>query len=134
MVYTRVFCMIVVREQISADRKPFDCVAFVCDSRQAARNLTYALATAFQVIILIIINTVFIWHESIQIKKITDYEHGGVNIGGTEGKKKEKSIFFFCSYTASTLKKITFLRPCMSKRFYSVFLLVNTTLRLSRLF
>lgn len=47
--------MIVVREQTSADRKPFDCVAFVCDSRQAARNLTYTLATAFQVIILIII-------------------------------------------------------------------------------
>lgn len=50
--------MIVVREQTSADRKPFDCVAFVCDSRQAARNLTYALATAFQVIILIIIYTI----------------------------------------------------------------------------
>lgn len=41
--------MIVVRDQINADRKPFDCVAFVCESRQAARSLTYALATAFQV-------------------------------------------------------------------------------------
>uniref|UniRef100_A0A2S2P8H3 PID domain-containing protein n=1 Tax=Schizaphis graminum TaxID=13262 RepID=A0A2S2P8H3_SCHGA len=48
LVYTRVFCMIVVKEQISTDRKPFDCVAFVCESRQAARNLTYTLATAFQ--------------------------------------------------------------------------------------
>lgn len=45
--------MIIIREQTSVDRKPFDCVAFVCDSRQAARNLTYALATAFQVIMLI---------------------------------------------------------------------------------
>lgn len=42
--------MIVVRERVGTDRKPFDCVAFVCESRQAARNLTYALATAFQVI------------------------------------------------------------------------------------
>lgn len=42
--------MIIVREQLSADKKPFECVAFVCESRQAARNLTYALATAFQVI------------------------------------------------------------------------------------
>lgn len=47
--------MIVVKEQISTDRKPFDCVAFVCESRQAARNLTYALATAFQVIYLTIL-------------------------------------------------------------------------------
>jgi len=45
--------MIVVKEQISTDRKPFDCVAFVCESRQAARNLTYTLATAFQVILII---------------------------------------------------------------------------------
>lgn len=42
--------MIIVREQVNTDRKPFDCVAFVCESRQTARNLTYALATAFQVI------------------------------------------------------------------------------------
>lgn len=43
--------MIVVRDhQTGTDRKPFDCVAFVCESRQTARNLTYALATAFQVI------------------------------------------------------------------------------------
>lgn len=49
LVYTRVFCMIVVRERVNTDRKPFNCVAFVCESRQAARNLTYALATAFQV-------------------------------------------------------------------------------------
>jgi len=48
LVYTRVFCMIVVRDRMGTDRKPFDCVAFVCESRQAARNLTYALATAFQ--------------------------------------------------------------------------------------
>lgn len=56
LVYTRVFCMIVVREQINSNRKPFDCVAFVCESRQAARNLTYALATAFQVYTFKLIN------------------------------------------------------------------------------
>ncbi|XP_050434600.1 uncharacterized protein LOC126841885 [Adelges cooleyi] len=48
LVYTRVFCMIVVKDSMSADRKPFDCVAFVCESRNVARNLTYALAAAFQ--------------------------------------------------------------------------------------
>ncbi|XP_069690502.1 uncharacterized protein [Periplaneta americana] len=48
LVYTRVFSMIVVRE--GADLKgqhPFECHAFVCDSRGAARKLTYALASAF---------------------------------------------------------------------------------------
>ncbi|KAF4520631.1 hypothetical protein B566_EDAN007497 [Ephemera danica] len=48
LVYTRVFSMIVVRE--SAELKgqhPFECHAFVCDSRAHARKLTYALAAAF---------------------------------------------------------------------------------------
>ena len=30
-------------------RHPFECLAFVCDSRQTARRLTFALANAFQV-------------------------------------------------------------------------------------
>lgn len=49
LVYTRVFSMIVVREV--ADTKsqhPFECHAFVCDSRFGARKITYALAAAFQ--------------------------------------------------------------------------------------
>lgn len=48
LVYTRVFSMIVVRE--GADLKgqhPFECHAFVCESRGAARKLTYALASSF---------------------------------------------------------------------------------------
>ena len=31
-------------------RHPFECLAFVCDSRQTARRLTFALANAFQVL------------------------------------------------------------------------------------
>ncbi|CAH2056635.1 unnamed protein product, partial [Iphiclides podalirius] len=49
LVYTRVFSMIIVRD--SADPKglnPFICHAFVCESRNAARRLTYSLAAAFQ--------------------------------------------------------------------------------------
>ena len=48
LVYTRVFSMIVVKE--GGDLKgqhPFECHAFVCDSRNGARKLTYALASAF---------------------------------------------------------------------------------------
>ncbi|PSN46813.1 hypothetical protein C0J52_11192 [Blattella germanica] len=48
LVYTRVFSMIVVREM--GDLKgqhPFECHAFVCESRNSARKLTYALAAAF---------------------------------------------------------------------------------------
>jgi hypothetical protein len=68
LVYTRVFAMIVVREidtettddarpqrgaavkAVRAEdfRHPFECYAFVCDSRQSARRLTFALAKAFQ--------------------------------------------------------------------------------------
>ncbi|XP_045538392.1 low density lipoprotein receptor adapter protein 1 [Papilio machaon] len=49
LVYTRVFSMIVVKD--NADLKglnPFECHAFVCESRNAARRLTYSLAAAFQ--------------------------------------------------------------------------------------
>ncbi|XP_048002151.1 uncharacterized protein LOC125238764 isoform X1 [Leguminivora glycinivorella] len=49
LVYTRVFSMIIVKD--NADVKglnPFECHAFVCESRNAARRLTYALAAAFQ--------------------------------------------------------------------------------------
>lgn len=52
IVYTRVFAMIVVndkQQKISADSHPFRCHAFVCDSRETARSLTIALASAFEV-------------------------------------------------------------------------------------
>ncbi|XP_042237309.1 low density lipoprotein receptor adapter protein 1-like isoform X2 [Homarus americanus] len=51
LVYTRVFAMIVVREEAATSLKthhPFQCHAFVCDSRHNARKLTFALAQAFQ--------------------------------------------------------------------------------------
>jgi hypothetical protein len=49
LVYTRVFSMIVVKE--IGDLKgqhPFECHAFVCEGRNSARKLTYALASAFK--------------------------------------------------------------------------------------
>ena len=59
LVYTRVFAIIVVRPRPeprakeaakeTADQNPFQCLAFVCDSRQTARRLTFALAAAFKV-------------------------------------------------------------------------------------
>ncbi|KAF5304763.1 hypothetical protein FQA39_LY09540 [Lamprigera yunnana] len=48
LVYTRVFCMIVVKEDESKNLMPFHCHAFVCESRNQARQVTYALAAAFQ--------------------------------------------------------------------------------------
>ena len=65
LVYTRVFAMIVVKAESSTVKLselsklgdhnsgsnvalPFRCHAFVTDTRETARNLTYALATAFQ--------------------------------------------------------------------------------------
>lgn len=52
LVYTRVFAMIVVKEEQqnakSAEQHPFEVHAFVCDSRAMARRLTYALAASFQ--------------------------------------------------------------------------------------
>lgn len=48
LVYTRVFAMIVVKEiPDRSNESVFECHAFVCDSRQSARKLTYSLATAF---------------------------------------------------------------------------------------
>lgn len=46
LVYTRVFAMIVVKDEDSPH--PFEVHAFVCDSRAMARKLTFALAAAFQ--------------------------------------------------------------------------------------
>ncbi|XP_022208294.2 uncharacterized protein LOC111064814 [Drosophila obscura] len=46
LVYTRVFAMIVVKDDSSPH--PYDVHAFVCDSRAMARRLTFALAAAFQ--------------------------------------------------------------------------------------
>uniref|UniRef100_A0A8D8SK71 PID domain-containing protein n=1 Tax=Cacopsylla melanoneura TaxID=428564 RepID=A0A8D8SK71_9HEMI len=52
LVYTRVFSIIVVQDctdiKVKNNNIPFVCYAFVCDSRQIARNLTYTLAHAFQ--------------------------------------------------------------------------------------
>lgn len=59
LIYTRVFSMIVVYENDTKNsftmsqkefekQHPFECHAFVCESRNAARKLTYALAAAFQ--------------------------------------------------------------------------------------
>lgn len=50
LVYTRVFAMIVVKEDATnlKSQHPFQCHAFVCDSRHNARKLTFALAQAFQ--------------------------------------------------------------------------------------
>ncbi|KAK4296111.1 hypothetical protein Pmani_031373 [Petrolisthes manimaculis] len=50
LVYTRVFAMIVVKEEAASlkTHHPFQCHAFVCDSRHNARKLTFALAQAFQ--------------------------------------------------------------------------------------
>lgn len=47
LVYTRVFCCVLVSRS-DAPGPPFRCHAFVCESRAAARGLTYALAAAFQ--------------------------------------------------------------------------------------
>lgn len=50
LVYTRVFSMIVVRETENFRRiSPFECHGFVCESKYYARQLTYALATAFDI-------------------------------------------------------------------------------------
>ncbi len=46
LVCTRVFAMIVVGS--GGGQSAFQCYAFVCSSRQAARTLTFALARAFQ--------------------------------------------------------------------------------------
>lgn len=48
LVYTRVFCMIVVRDENLKDGVPFICHAFVCESKNQARQVTYALAAAFE--------------------------------------------------------------------------------------
>ncbi|XP_034951363.1 uncharacterized protein [Chelonus insularis] len=50
LVYTRVFSMIAVRDTSNFRKvSPFECHAFVCESKHHARQLTYALATAFQI-------------------------------------------------------------------------------------
>jgi len=48
VVYTRVFAMIVVRELGDLrGEHPFECHAFVCESRNSTKKLTHALASAF---------------------------------------------------------------------------------------
>lgn len=48
LVYTRVFSMIIVTDESLENGIPFVCHSFVCDSRDQARKITYALAAAFQ--------------------------------------------------------------------------------------
>ncbi|XP_044266069.1 uncharacterized protein LOC123012242 [Tribolium madens] len=48
LVYTRVFSMIVVKDTDLRSDIPFVCHSFVCESRNQARQITYALAAAFQ--------------------------------------------------------------------------------------
>ncbi|EFA06112.1 hypothetical protein TcasGA2_TC008955 [Tribolium castaneum] len=48
LVYTRVFSMIVVTDTDLKNGVPFVCHSFVCESRNQARQITYALAAAFQ--------------------------------------------------------------------------------------
>ncbi|CAG0917025.1 unnamed protein product [Notodromas monacha] len=48
LAYTRVFAMIVVCDGDLRDTHPFTCHGFVCDSRETARRLTFALSTAFK--------------------------------------------------------------------------------------
>lgn len=48
LVYTRVFAMIVVKDEHIRNEHPFEVHAFVCDSRAMARRLTYTLAASFQ--------------------------------------------------------------------------------------
>lgn len=50
VVYTKIFSMIVVRDNVkSRNISPFECHGFVCKSKHHARQLTLALAAAFQV-------------------------------------------------------------------------------------
>ncbi|XP_048523567.1 uncharacterized protein LOC125504909 [Dendroctonus ponderosae] len=44
LVYTRVFSMIIVADEDLKSDSPFLCHSFVCDSREQARRITYALA------------------------------------------------------------------------------------------
>ncbi|XP_060535288.1 uncharacterized protein LOC132707439 [Cylas formicarius] len=48
LVYTRVFSMIIVVDETLKSANPFICHSFVCDSRDQARKITYALAATFQ--------------------------------------------------------------------------------------
>ncbi|XP_018570669.1 uncharacterized protein LOC108910532 [Anoplophora glabripennis] len=48
LVYTRVFSMIIVTDDNLENGIPFVCHSFVCESRDQARKITYALAAAFQ--------------------------------------------------------------------------------------
>ncbi|KAL1513493.1 hypothetical protein ABEB36_002897 [Hypothenemus hampei] len=48
LVYTRVFSMIIVADESLKSDIPFICHSFVCDSKEQARKLTYALAAVFK--------------------------------------------------------------------------------------
>ncbi|CAG0890330.1 unnamed protein product [Cyprideis torosa] len=50
IVYTRVFSIILVTStNFRPEEHPFRCIAYACETKQVARMLTFALATAFQV-------------------------------------------------------------------------------------
>lgn len=73
LVYTRVFAMIVVKENYNLkDENPFEVHAFVCDSRAMARKLTFALAASFQD----------------YSKRVKDAEEQGVTVGEKPLRKK----------------------------------------------
>ncbi|CAH2008671.1 unnamed protein product [Acanthoscelides obtectus] len=48
LVYTRVFSMIIVTDDTLDNGVPFECHSFVCESKDQARRITYALAACFQ--------------------------------------------------------------------------------------
>nr|CAH7746325.1 unnamed protein product [Callosobruchus chinensis] len=48
LVYTRVFSMIIVTDDSLDNGVPFECHSFVCESKDQARRITYALAACFQ--------------------------------------------------------------------------------------
>ncbi|KAK2588972.1 hypothetical protein KPH14_001822 [Odynerus spinipes] len=75
LVYTRVFSMIVVRETDNFRRvSPFECHGFVCESKHHARQLTYALATAFE-----------IYSRNV---KVQDKGSSGTTVGGGNVRKR----------------------------------------------
>lgn len=73
-VYTRIFTMIVVLSDNLNDGIPFMCYSFLCDSKQDARRITFALAAAF--------------HDySNNIKKVENNGMNNSDGGGTMEKK-----------------------------------------------
>lgn len=80
LVYTRVFAMIVVKENYNLkDENPFEVHAFVCDSRAMARKLTFALAASFQ-------------DYSKRVKEAEEQGTGTIGGGDAKGKPLRKKF------------------------------------------